>query len=115
MARPGLEPGTPRFSVVRAKTSNARETAGNKQLRRWRAVARNTANSWRFASIRETGQVSSPDRRFRSRELDWQKLRPCTSPKTYKKLAPVFRVKARDGAGNLDATPAVKQLKIKKH
>jgi hypothetical protein len=52
--------------------------------------------------------VSSPDRRFRSCELDKQKLRPCTSPKTYKELAPgrhVFRVKARDGAGNVDATP----------
>jgi len=50
-------------------------------------------------------------------KLDKRKLRRCTSPKTYKKLAPgrhVFRVKARDRAGNLDATPAVKRFKIKK-
>ena len=49
--------------------------------------------------------------------LDKQKLRRCTSPKTYKKLAPgrhVFRVKARDRAGNLDKTPAVTRFRIKK-
>ena len=50
-------------------------------------------------------------------KLDKKKRGPCTSPKTYKKLAPgkhVFRVKARDRAGNLDATPAVRRFKIKK-
>jgi trimeric autotransporter adhesin len=50
-------------------------------------------------------------------KLDKRKLSRCTSPKTYKKLAPgrhVFRVKARDRAGNLDATPAVTRFKIKK-
>jgi hypothetical protein len=50
-------------------------------------------------------------------KLDEKKFRPCTSPKTYKKLRPgnhVFRVRARDRAGNLDATPAVKRFKIKK-
>jgi trimeric autotransporter adhesin len=63
--------------------------------------------------------------RFTSREpgttfsckLDKRKLKRCTSPKTYKKLRPgkhVFRVKARDAAGNIDATPAVKRFKIKK-
>ena len=49
--------------------------------------------------------------------LDAKKPRPCTSPKTYKGLRPgkhVFRVKARDRAGNLDATPAVKRFKIKR-
>jgi hypothetical protein len=74
---------------VRAKASNAREIAG---------VARNAANSWRFVSIRETV--------------------PCTSPKTQTKLKPgkhVFHVKARDRAGNLDATPVVKRFQIKKH
>jgi hypothetical protein len=50
-------------------------------------------------------------------KLDKNKLRPCTSPKTYKKLKPgkhVFRVKARDRAGNLDTTPAVTRFKIEK-
>jgi trimeric autotransporter adhesin len=49
--------------------------------------------------------------------LDKLKLRRCTSPKTYKKLAPgrhVFRVEARDRAGNLDKTPAVTRFRIKK-
>ena len=50
-------------------------------------------------------------------KLDTKRFRPCTSPKTYRKLEPgkhVFRVKARDRAGNLDATPAVKRFRIKK-
>ena len=50
-------------------------------------------------------------------KLDQKQARPCSSPKTYRKLAPgkyVFRVRARDRAGNLDATPAVKRFKIKK-
>lgn len=50
-------------------------------------------------------------------KLDKRRFRPCTSPKSYKKLKPgkhVFRVRARDRAGNLDATPAVKRFKIEK-
>ena len=49
-------------------------------------------------------------------KLDAQKFRPCTSPKTYRKLKRgkhVFRVKARDRAGNVDATPVVKRFRIK--
>ncbi len=47
--------------------------------------------------------------------LDRRKRRSCTSPKTYKKLEPgrhVFRVRARDRAGNRDATPVVRRFKI---
>jgi hypothetical protein len=65
--------------------------------------------TFRFAS-------GEPNSTF-SCKLDKKNFRPCTSPKTYKKLQPgkhVFRVKARDRAGNLDATPAVKRFKIKK-
>jgi len=50
-------------------------------------------------------------------KLDKKKYKPCTSPKTYKKLRPgkhVFRVKARDRAGNVDRTPMVKRFKIKR-
>jgi hypothetical protein len=50
-------------------------------------------------------------------KLDRRRFKRCTSPKTYRKLAPgkhVFRVKARDRAGNVDATPTVKRFRIKK-
>ena len=35
MARPGLEPGTPRFSVVRSRSSNGAECPGEMRLLRW--------------------------------------------------------------------------------
>jgi hypothetical protein len=50
-------------------------------------------------------------------KLDKRKFKPCTSPKTYKKLKPgkhVFRVKARDRAGNVDRTPTVRRFRIKR-
>jgi hypothetical protein len=50
-------------------------------------------------------------------KLDKKKYRPCTSPKTYKRLKRgkhVFRVKARDRAGNVDRTPVVKRFKLKR-
>ena len=50
-------------------------------------------------------------------KLDKKKFKPCKSPKTYKQLKPgkhVFRVKARDRAGNVDRTPKVKRFRIKK-
>jgi hypothetical protein len=50
-------------------------------------------------------------------KLDKKKYKPCASPKTYKKLTRgrhVFRVKARDKAGNVDRTPFVKRFKIKR-
>jgi trimeric autotransporter adhesin len=65
--------------------------------------------TFRFAS-------SEGESRFLCK-LDKQRFTPCTSPKTYKKLKlgkHVFRVKARDGAGNLDATATLKRFKIRK-
>jgi hypothetical protein len=50
-------------------------------------------------------------------KLDSQRFKACTSPKSYGNLKPgkhEFRVKARDRAGNVDATPAVKRFKIKR-
>ena len=50
-------------------------------------------------------------------KLDRKKYKRCTSPKTYRKLKRgkhVFRVKARDRAGNVDRTPIVKRFKIKR-
>jgi hypothetical protein len=82
----------PSTSLRRAQINQAKRTA-----------------TFRFAS-------GEPGSTF-SCKLDKNKLRPCTSPKTYKRLKRgdhVFRVKARDRAGNLDATPTVKRFKIKK-
>ncbi len=65
-----------------------------------------------------TFNFASTERRSKfSCKLDKKKFKPCKSPKTYKQLKPgkhVFRVKARDRAGNVDRTPKVKRFKIKK-
>jgi hypothetical protein len=81
------------------------------------------ATSLRAAQIKQAKRTATfkfasgePGSTF-SCKLDKQKSKSCTSPKTYKKLKPgahVFRVTARDRAGNADATPAVKRFKIKK-
>ena len=58
---------------------------------------------------------SEPGSKFACK-LDVKSFKPCASPKTYRKLAPgkhVFRVKARDRAGNVDRTPTVKRFRIK--
>lgn len=50
------------------------------------------------------------------RKFDTAAFTTCTSPKTYKSLKRgkhVFHVKARDRAGNTDATPALKTFRIK--
>jgi hypothetical protein len=65
--------------------------------------------TFRFAS-------GEPGSRFRCK-LDNKQFEPCTSPRTYAKLKPgkhVFRVKARDRAGDLDSTPVVKRFEIKR-
>ena len=49
-------------------------------------------------------------------KLDKTAFKTCTSPKTYKNLKRgrhEFRVKARDRAGNVDATPTIKKFSIK--
>jgi trimeric autotransporter adhesin len=84
-------------------------TAPATSLRRSQINQAKRKATFRFAS-------GEPDSTF-SCKLDKKRFRACASPKTYKKLKPgkhVFRVKARDRAGNLDATPAVKRFKIKK-
>src|SRR5437773_10520704 len=48
MARPGLEPGTPRFSVVRSKPSNPAKTPANKWAPR---AALGDADTRRFHSF----------------------------------------------------------------
>jgi hypothetical protein len=91
---------TPAAPDIRAPATSLRRTQINQ--------AKRTA-TFRFASG-ERGSTFSC-------KLDKKKFTPCTSPKTYKKLKSgnhVFRVRARDRAGNLDATPAVKRFKIRK-
>ena len=49
-------------------------------------------------------------------KLDRRRFRPCRSPKAYRNLRPgrhTFKVKARDGAGNVDQTPAVRRFRIR--
>jgi hypothetical protein len=89
---PTPDVAAPRTLLRRAQISQAQQTA-----------------TFRFAS-------SEPGSKFLCK-LDRKSFKRCTSPKTYKKLAPgkhVFRVKARDRAGNVDRTPTVKRFKIKR-
>ena len=84
-------------------------TAPSTSLRRARISQSTRKATFRFAS-------GEPGSRFLCK-LDKQQFRPCSSPKTYRKLKPgkhVFRVKARDRAGNVDPTPKIKRFKIKK-
>ena len=77
--------------------------------RRRRSTRRKRKATFRFASGERGSKFSC--------KLDKRKYKPCTSPKTYKKLKPgkhVFRVKARDRAGNVDKTPTVKRFKIER-
>jgi hypothetical protein len=58
---------------------------------------------------------SEPRSSFRCK-LDRKPFRPCRSPKIYRHLDPgkhKVKVQARDAAGNLDPTPAVRSFKIK--
>jgi hypothetical protein len=61
MARPGLEPGTPRFSVVRSRLSNGRELPANKPISVRDARGRIFVNSILLPPIREMEGASSPN------------------------------------------------------
>ena len=89
---PTPDTAAPRTSLRKANIDQARQKA-----------------TFRFAA-------SEPGSRFRCK-LDKKQFRPCTSPKTYKRLEPgahTFRVKARDRAGNVDASPVIKRFRIKR-
>ena len=99
----------PTPTVTPSPTPAPDVTAPGTSLRRAQINQAQRKATFRFASGEQGSTFSC--------KLDKNKLRPCTSPKTYKKLEPgkhVFRVKARDRAGNLDTTPAVKRFRIKK-
>jgi RNA polymerase sigma factor (sigma-70 family) len=85
--------------------------------RRWTVVDATQPNTTITEHPRVNSNDSSPTFRFRASEsrsrfecrLDDGAWRACSSPKTYNGLADgqhVFRVRARDGARNVDGTPA---------
>ena len=60
MARPGLEPGTPRFSVVRSESSNQPKTPAKRDAAYEARDAGILGNSLLFFPIRATDGASSP-------------------------------------------------------
>jgi hypothetical protein len=57
---------------------------------------------------------SEPGSTFQCK-LDHRKLKPCRSPKRYRRLEPgkhVFKVRAIDAAGNVDKTPAKRKFRV---
>src|SRR4051794_5433419 len=61
MARPGLEPGTPRFSDVRASRSNPAKTPATRGIERRSRKRATPANSMLSSAIREMDGDPSPD------------------------------------------------------
>jgi hypothetical protein len=102
-------PGPVPTPTVTPSPTTIDATPPGTSLRRTRINHARLEATFRFTS-------SEPGSRFACK-LDRKRFKPCTSPKTYKKLKPgrhVFRVKARDRAGNLDATPTVRRFKIRR-
>jgi DNA-directed RNA polymerase specialized sigma24 family protein len=111
----GLAPGEHTFRA------RARDDAGNVDptpaRREWTIVDTENPDTTITSHPRVNSNDSSPTFEFRSSEsgsrfecrLDGGSWRRCSSPKTYQGLASrqhVFRVRARDAAGNVDRTPA---------
>ena len=109
---PTVTPGpsavpTPTVTPSPTPTAAPDTTAPKTRLRKARINQAKRRATFSFASGERGSKFSC--------KLDKRKFKPCTSPKTYKQLKPgkhVFRVKARDRAGNVDKTPTVKRFKI---
>ncbi len=101
--------------------ARARDEAGNVDRtparREWTVVDNTSPDTTITSHPRVNSNDSSPTFKFRSSEagshfecrLDGSSWSRCSSPKTYQGLAPgkhVFRVRARDAAGNVDGSPA---------
>jgi hypothetical protein len=110
VATPTVTPGPSAVATPTVTPAPAPDRAAPRTLlRRTQINHAKRKATFRFAS----GEAGSG---FRCK-LDKKKYKPCTSPKTYKKLKRgkhVFRVKARDRAGNVDKTPMVKRFRIKR-
>jgi hypothetical protein len=105
---PGPVP-TPTVSPSPAPPAAADVTAPATSLGKARIDQAKRKATFRFAS-------GEPGSTFVCR-LDKKQRTACTSPKAYKRVKPgkhTFRVTARDRAGNVDATPAVKRFTIKR-
>ncbi len=105
---PTVTPG-PSAVATPTVTPSPDTTAPRTLLRRAQVSQAKRRATFRFAS----GEAGS---RFQCK-LDKQRYRACTSPKTYRRLTRgkhVFRVRARDRAGNVDRTPIVKRFRIKR-
>jgi hypothetical protein len=105
---PGPSP-VPTPTVTPSPTAKPDRVAPKTSLRRAQINQARHKATFRFAS-------SEPGSKFLCK-LDKKRFRRCTSPKTYRKLKAgthAFRVKARDRAGNVDATPKVNRFEIKK-
>jgi dihydrofolate reductase len=73
MARPGLEPGTPRFSVVRSRLSNDAENPANLGIRAAHSLGEKSANSGLSSPIRERDARRLPIAHFvRHRDAGWR-------------------------------------------
>ena len=110
---PTVTPGPaaqPTPTVTPAPTTPpADKTAPRTSLRTAKIDQAKRKATFRFGSGEQGSRFSC--------KLDRKKYKPCTSPKTYKKLKRgrhVFRVKARDRAGNVDKTPIVRRFRIKR-
>jgi hypothetical protein len=84
-------------------------TAPNSMIRK-KPPAQTTSRTARFAF-----RSSEAGSTFQCK-LDRKAWKPCRSPKTYRNLKPgkhTFRVRAKDKAGNVDATPAKRIWRIR--
>ncbi|HEX7279878.1 MAG TPA: NosD domain-containing protein [Solirubrobacterales bacterium] len=90
-----------------AETAADRKPPRTRMLRQARRVPQGGVARFAFTS-------SEPGSRFQCR-LDSGKYRACKSPKRYRGLRPgkhVFRVRAVDGAGNVDRTPVRRRFEV---
>ena len=107
---PTVTPGpsaVPTPTVTPSPTPAADTTAPRTSLRRAQISQARREATFRFASSEPTSEFLC--------KLDQKKFKPCRSPKAYRKIEPgrhTFRVKARDRAGNVDATPTLKRFRI---
>ena len=103
---PARQP-TPTVTPSPAATPTADKTAPSTSLRSGKINQAKRKATFKFGSGEKGAKFLC--------KLDRKKYKPCTSPKIYKKLKRgkhVFRVKARDKAGNVDRTPIVRKFKI---